>query len=71
MLTLMVILLYELSQVFENLSFVKAQKVLKFEFYCRSDYYMCKENKKGIGWYIHFIGKPVISTVIILPRCLS
>ena len=43
--------------LFENLSLLRAQKLINYEFCNRSDYYIHKEHKKGIEWYVHFIGR--------------
>ena len=32
---------------------------MKFDFALKSDYYIYKEHKKGIKWYVQFIGKLV------------
>ena len=44
----------------ENLSFLRAQKVLKFEFAIEVIVIFVKSIKKGIKWYVHFIGKSII-----------
>ena len=51
---------YELSQFLENLSLLRAQKVLKFEFTVEVIIIFIKNIKRGIKLYIYFIDKSVI-----------
>ena len=44
----------------ENFSFLRAQKVLKFEFAVEAIINFVKNMKKDIEWHVHFIGKSVI-----------
>ena len=45
----------------------KSSKSASVWIYGRSNNYIRKEHKKGIEWYVHFIGKSVIWTAMILP----
>ena len=47
------------------MSFFRAQKVLKFEFAVEEIIMFIKNIKKTFEWYVHFIGKSVIWTIII------
>jgi len=40
--------------------FLRAQKKLKFEFVIEAIIIFVKNIKKGIEWYVHFIGKSII-----------
>ena len=44
----------------ENLSLLQAQKLLKFEFAVEAMIIFVKNIKKGIKWYVHFVGKAII-----------
>ena len=46
------------------------QKVLKFKFVIEVIIIFIKSIKKGIKWYVHFIGKSIIWTVVHLPKFL-
>ena len=43
------------------------QKGFKFELAIDAIIIFCKEHKKCIKWYVHFIGKSIIQTVKYLP----
>ena len=44
----------------ENLSFLRAQEVLKYEFEIEAIIMFVKNVKKDTEWYVHFIGKSII-----------
>ena len=46
--------------ILENLSFLRAQKVLKSQFKVETIIIFIKNTNKGIKWYIDFVGKSVI-----------
>ena len=50
------------------MSFLRAQKVLKYEFDVEVIITFVNNIKKRIKWYIHFIEKPIIWFATILPK---